>query len=128
MEKRKTKEGRYDYIKSNSLPRLHFVGLKHSLWPHQLILSLSCSFAPLLINIKNKKIKSTIHHLSPHPRIKPGTYHLATLPFSHLSHLATSLPSRLSHLSTSSPPAQPYASYLSQLATLQSFNLPNLAN
>ena len=106
MEKRKSKEGRYDYCKSNSLPRLHFVGLKRSFWPHQLILSLSCSFAPLLINIKNKKIKSRIHHLSPHSRIKPGTCHLATSPFSQLSHLATSLPSRLSHLTTSSRPAR----------------------
>ena len=102
MEKRKTKEGRYDYCKSNSLPQLHFVGLKHSFWPHQLILSLSCSFVPLLIIIKNKKIKSRIHHLSPHSRIKPGTWDLTTSPFSHLSHLATSLPSRLSHLTTSS--------------------------
>ena len=113
MEKRKTKEGRYDYCKSNSLPRLHFVGLKHSFWPHQLILSLSCSFVPLLINIKNKKIKSRIHHLSPHSRIKPETCHLATSPFSYLSHLTASsrparaAPSIFRNLSLYSPPASP---------------------
>ena len=113
MEKRKTKEGRYDYWKSNSLPRLHFVGLKRSFWPHQLILSLSCSFVPLLINIKNKKIKSRIHDLSTQSRIKPGTCHLATSPFSHLSHLTTSsrparaAPSIFRNLSLYSPPASP---------------------
>ena len=53
---------------------------------------------------QKKKIKSRIHHLSPHCRIKPGTCHLATSPFSRLSHLATSLPPLLPHLSTSSPP------------------------
>ena len=36
-----------------------------SLWPCQIIFNLSCSFVLLLINIRNKKMKSRTHPVSP---------------------------------------------------------------
>ena len=61
----------------------------------------------------------------PHSWIKPGTSHLTTSPFSHLSHFATSLP--LPFPTLPPPHYQPSLSHLSQIDTSLPSNPSNLA-
>ena len=72
-----------------------------------MILSLSCSFVPLLINIRNKKMQSRSHPVS-------STLELSreppSLPLNHsptFPTFPTSLPSHLSYLANSSLPPRP---------------------